>query len=170
VEELAIALAVLSASLLTMGFLYRRFGRAAPDVPRICHAAAAIALVIGIVNVITGVAHSVAVASLAFNEPEYGSLQVLRFTTGLMLVYSGAMAAALYRAIALGRGPAIAIAAAAALLFEIYLLFLLELPGTGGTVPPMLGGWTVYLMCLAAAGVTSIRNADRPRVSSDAHP
>lgn len=127
--------------------------------PPICHATAAIALTFGVGNVITGTAHSVAVTSLAFVEFEYGPLQILRFTTGAMLVYSGAMAAALYRSIKVGRRSAIAVAFGSALLFEIYLLFLYPLPGTGGTVPPMLGLWSLYLISLGAAWAASRREA-----------
>lgn len=155
--DLEIALPVLSIVLLVIVFLYRRFRRGAADVPWVCHAAAAIALTLGVLTVITGVAHSVAVASLAWSEHEYGPLQILRFTTGAMLVYSGAMNAALYRGIKVGRRSAIAVGAAAGLLFSVYLLFLLPLPGTGGTVPPMLGLWSLYLLWLGAAAVTTMR-------------
>ena len=101
-----------------------------------------------------------AVASLALSEGEYGPLQILRFTTGAMLVYSGAMNATLYRAIKMGQREAIAVAAATTSLFLLYLLFLLPLPGTGGTVPPMLGLWSLYLLWLGAAAIRSSWNRE----------
>ncbi|MFQ5740041.1 MAG: hypothetical protein ACE5JX_13625 [Acidobacteriota bacterium] len=165
--NLEIALPVLSIWLLVVVLLYRRFRRAAADVPWVCHAAAAVALSLGVGTVIAGVGHSVAVASLGLSEREYGPLQILRFTTGAMLVYAGAMNAALYRAIKVGRRPAIAAGAATALLFALYLLFLLPLPGTGGTVPPMLGLWSFYLLWLGAAAVTSMRGVGGARQRFD---
>src|SRR4249920_341322 len=74
-----------------VAFLYRRFTREFPDGPWACHIAAALAVTIGAANLITGAAHSFAVASLALREPGYGPLQILRFTTGAMMLYSGAM-------------------------------------------------------------------------------
>jgi hypothetical protein len=71
--------------------LTRRFRRSAPEVPWACHVAAAYALFVGTTTLIGGVGHSVAVASLALRVPVYGPLQVLWFTTGAMLVYTGAM-------------------------------------------------------------------------------
>jgi len=38
-------------------------------------------------------------------------------------------------------------------LLWLYLVFTLPLPGTGGTVPTMLGMWSIYLLSLAAAVV-----------------
>ena len=64
-EDLEIALPVLSIWLLVIVFLYRRFRRAADDVPWACQAAAAIALSLGVGTMIAGVGHSVVVASLA---------------------------------------------------------------------------------------------------------
>lgn len=106
---------------------------------------------------IAGIGHSVAVASLALRVPEYGPLQVLWFTTGAMLVYSGAMNAALYGAIKAGRRSAISIAAATSLLFIVYLFFVNPLPGGGGTVPPMLVLWSLYLLELITAGSAAMR-------------
>jgi len=80
--ERALSAAIPAIGLLVIVLLYRRFRRAVRNVPWACHVAAAIAVTFGVTNVITGVAHSVAVASLALNEPEYGPLQILRFTTG----------------------------------------------------------------------------------------
>ena len=134
--------------------LYRRFRRSAPEVPPACHVAAVIALVVGAGALIGGVGHSVAVASLTLREPQYGPLQILRLTTGALLVFSGAMTLAMYPGIKAGRrfGP-IGVSAATGLLFWLYLLFTLPLPGTGGTVPPMLVGWGIYLISLGAAAV-----------------
>ena len=152
--------AVFSVALLPIVFLSRRFTRRFPSEPWACHVAAAIAVTFGVSNVITGVAHSVAVASLALREPEYGPLQILRFTTGAMLLYSGAMSIALYRGIRAGRRSAIGAGLAAVLLFWFYLVFTLPLPGTGGTVPRELVSLTLYLLWLGAAAFASQR-ADR---------
>ena len=149
-----------SIVLLVVVVLYRRFRRAAPSVPWACQVAAAVAVTLGVLNVITGVAHSAAVASLALKEPEYGPLQILRFTTGALLVYSGAMSIAVSRAIGAGRRWAIGTGVAAGLLFWLYLVFTLPLPGTGGTVPRELGLWTVYLVWLGVAAFVS-RRGDR---------
>ena len=137
--------------------LYRRFRRSAAEVPWACQAAAAIAVTLGVGTVISGVGHSVAVASLALSQREYGPLQILRFTTGAMLLYSGMMSVVVYRAIKSGRRWAVGVGAATGLLFWLYLLFLLPLPGTGGTVRPMLGLWSVYLLWLGAAVLSSRR-------------
>jgi hypothetical protein len=149
----ATGLAVLSLVV----FLYHRFTRASPDGPWACRVAAALAVTIGVANVITGVAHSMAVASLALREPGYGPLQILRFTTGAMLVYSGAMNIAVYRGIRDGRGWAIGVGVSSGLLFCFYLMFTLPLPGTGGSVPRELVLWTFYLGWLGAAAVASLR-------------
>jgi hypothetical protein len=161
----ALSAAVFSMALLPIVFLSRRFTRAFPGEPWACHAAAAIAVTFGVSNVITGVAHSVAVASLALREPEYGPLQILRFTTGAMLLYSGAMSIALYRGIRAGRRSAIGVGVAAGLLFWLYLVFTFPLPGTGGTVPRELVLLTLYLFWLGAAAFASQR-ADRAAPSS----
>ena len=151
--------ASISTMLLVLVLLYRRFRPSAAEVPYTRHAAAAFALSLGVPTAISGVAHSVAVASLALSGTlEYGPLMILRFTTGAMLVYAGATSIALYRAIRAGRRWAIGMSAATCLFFCLYLLFLLPLPGTGGTVPPMLGVWSVYLLVLGTAALTS-----RPR-------
>lgn len=167
--ERALSAAIPAIGLLVIVLLYRRFRRAVPDVPWACHVAAAIAVVLGTGNVITGMGHSVAVASLALREPEYGPLQVLRFTTGAMLVYSGAVNVGVYRAIKAGQRWAVAVGAAMGLLFWLYLLFLLPLPGTG-TVRQLLGPWSVYLLWLGAAGLASTRSHDTAGLSSDARP
>ena len=127
--------------------------RSVPEVPSACHAAAAIAVIVGAGTLIGGVGHSVAVVSLTLREPQYGPLQILRLTTGAMLVFSGAMTLAMYPGIKAGQGWAAGMAAAGGLLLWLYLLFTLPLPGTGGTVPTMLGMWSVYLLSLGAAGV-----------------
>lgn len=158
IGELQIALPVLSVWLLVVVVLYRRFRRAAAGMSRAYHVSAALAVTLGVITATAGVGHSVAVASLALREPEYGPLQILRFTTGAMLVYAGAMNALLYRAIKAGRGAAIGVGAATALLFVVYLLLLLPIGGRE-TVPPMLGLWSVYLLCLGAAAITAMRGA-----------
>ena len=156
----ALSAAVFWVALLSIVFLSRRFTRRFPGEPWACHIAAAIAVTFGVTNVITGVAHSVAVASLALREPEYGPLQILRFTTGAMLLYSGAMSLALYRGIRAGRRSTIGVSAAAGLLFWVYLVFTFPLPGTGGTVPRELVLLTLYLFWLGAAAFARQR-ADR---------
>ncbi len=157
IGERTLTAAIFSILLVVVVFLYRRFRRSAAEVPWACQAAAAIAVTLGVATVISGVGHSVAVASLALSEREYGPLQILRFTTGAMLVYSGAMNMAVYRAIRAGRRWAVAVGAATGLLFWLYLLFLFPLPGTGGTVRPMLGLWSVYLLWLGVAALASKR-------------
>src|SRR4249919_2729392 len=87
----ALSAAAGSIALVAIVFLCRRFARAFPDAPWVCHVAAAVAVTFGVSNVIAGVGHSAAVVSLALSEPDYGPLQILRFTTGAMLLYSGAM-------------------------------------------------------------------------------
>jgi hypothetical protein len=161
------ALSAGAGSIVLLGavFLCRRFSRAFPDVPWVCHAAAALAVTIGVVNVIAGVGHSAAVASLALSEPRYGPLQILRFTTGAMLLYSGAMNIALSVGIGAGRRYAIGIGVASGLLFWLYLVFTLPLPGTGGSVPRELVLWTFYLGWLGAAAVAGQR-ADRSTLPS----
>jgi len=161
----ALSAAVFSLALLPIVFLSRRFTRAFPSGPWACHVAAAIAVTFGVSNVTTGVAHSVAVASLALREPEYGPLQILRFTTGAMLLYSGVMSIALYRGIRAGRRSAIGVGVAAGLLFWFYLVFTLPLPGTGGNVPRELALLTLYLLWLGAAAFAS-RREDRGGLSS----
>lgn len=156
--ERALSAAIPAIGLLVIVLLYRHFRRAVPDVPWACHVAAAIAVVLGIANVITGVGHSVAVASLALSEREYGPLQILRFTTGAMLLYSGAMNTAVYRAIRAGRRWAVAVGAATASLFVLYLLFLVPLPGTG-TARRLVGPWSAYLLWLGAAALANRRCA-----------
>jgi hypothetical protein len=161
----ALSAGVFSLALLPVVFLSRRFTRRFPHEAWACHVAAAIAVALGVSNVITGVAHSVAVASLALREPEYGPLQILRFTTGAMLLYSGAMSIALYRGIRAGRRSAIGVGVAAGLLFWLYLVFTFPLPGTGGNVPRELTLLTLYLLWLGAAAFASHR-ADRAAPSS----
>lgn len=167
--DLQITIPALSILLLVVVLLSRRFRRAAPDSPGACHVAAAIALVVGAVTATAGLVHSIAVTSIALREPEYGPLQILRFTTGAMLIYSGAMNAALYRAIRRGRRSAIGIGVATCLLFVLYLLFLLPLPGGEGTVPPMLGMWSLYLLSLGTAAVAVMRAVGRGHQALDPH-
>ncbi|MBI3698116.1 MAG: hypothetical protein HY238_25185 [Acidobacteria bacterium] len=157
IGERNLTAAVFSILLLVVVLLYRRFRRSAAEVPYAFNAAAAIALTLGVITVIGGVGHSVAVTSVALSERKYGPLTILRFTTGAMLLYSGMMSVVLYRAIKAGRRWAVGVGAANGLLFWLYLLFLLPLPGTGGTVRPMLGLWSVYLLWLGAAVLASRR-------------
>jgi hypothetical protein len=144
----------LSIIVLIMVLLYRRSRRSAPDVPPACHVAVAIALVVGAYALIGGVGHSVAVASLTLREPQYGPLQILRLTTGALLLFSGAMTLAMYPGIKAGRRAAVAVGSATALLFWLYLLFTLPLPGIGGQARGMLGMLSVYLLSLGAAAVS----------------
>ncbi len=155
-------------SLLIVVLLSRRFRRSAPEVPWACHLAAAIALIVGAGTMVGGVGHSVAVASLALSEREYGPLQILRFTTGAILVYSGAMTLAMYPGIKAGRRWAIGVGAAAGLLVWLHLRFLLYFPGTGGTVPSFLGVWSIYLLSMGAAALASRRGDGAARLPSDA--
>jgi hypothetical protein len=161
----ALSAGVFSVALIPIVFLSRRFTSRFPREPWACHVAAAIAVTFGVSNVITGVAHSVAVASLALREPEYGPLQILRFTTGAMLLYSGAMSLALYRGTRAGRRSTIGVSAAAGFLFWLYLVFTFPLPGTGGNVPRELVLLTLYLFWLGAAAFAS-RAADRSALPS----
>ena len=89
-SDLQMTVPVLFLLSVVIVFRYRRFRRSAFDAHWTCHVAAAIGLVFGVVTTIGGVGHSVNVAYLAWNEPEYGPLQILRFTTGAMLIYTGA--------------------------------------------------------------------------------
>jgi hypothetical protein len=153
----ALSAASFSLALLPIVLLTRRFTRGFPNEPWACHVAAAIAITFGVSNVIAGGAHSFAVASLALRQPGYGPLQILRFTTGAMLLYSGVMGIALSRGIRAGRRPAIGVGIAAGLLFWVYLAFTFPLPGTGGTVPRELVLLTLYLVWLGAAALASWR-------------
>jgi hypothetical protein len=154
--ESALSVAFLSIGVLVLVNLYRRFRRAAPCVPWVCHVSAAMAIAFGVTYVITGAAHSAAVVSLALKEPEFGPLQILRLTTGAMMLYAGAMNLVLYRPIRTGQQWAVAVSVATALLFWLYLLFLLPLPGAE-TVWRLLGPWSVYLLWLCAAAVANRR-------------
>lgn len=137
-----------------MVLLYRRSRRAAPAVPPACHVAAAIALVVGAGAVVGGAGHSAAVASLTLRESLYGPLQILRLTTGALLLFSGGMTLAMCPGIKAGRRGSVGVGAATSLLFWLYLLLTLPLPGTGGTVPPMFVMWSVYLLSLGAAAAS----------------
>ncbi len=162
--EIVLSVSVLSIVLLAIVVLYRRFRRAAGDVPWVCQAAAAIALSLGALTAIAGVGHCMAVASVALSERVYGNLQVLWFTTGAMLVYTGAMNAALHRAIKLGQRSAIAVSIATTSLFLLYMLFHLPMPDNEETVRPMLGLWSLYLPWSVAAAVASRRKAGGTRL------
>jgi hypothetical protein len=150
--------------LLFIVLFYKRLRRFAPEVPPACHVAAAIALLVGADALIGGVGHSFAVASLVLREPEYGPLQILRLTTGAILLFSGAMTLAMYPGIKAGRSSAVRLGSVSALLLWLLLLFTLPLPGTGGTVPPRLGLWSVYLLSLGAAAASlAIRKSKENR-------
>ena len=157
-ESLLMAITVVSAASLMGAFLYRRFKRSAPDVPSACHVAAAFARIAGSIVFIAGLGHSLAVASLARRLNEYGPLQVLWFTTGALIVYTGAMNAVMSGGIKAGRASAIGIATAASLLFVVHLLFVDPLPGSGTTVFSMLTIMSVYLLSLIAAGIAVFRS------------
>lgn len=157
-----------SILLLIVVFLYRRFRRSADEVPWVFQAAAAIGVTLGVLTVISGVLHSAAVTAVAFSEREWAPLTILRFTTGAMLMYSGVMSIAVYRAIRAGRRWPVGVSAATSLLFWLYLMLLLPLPGTRGTVPPMLGLWSAYLFWLSAAVFTVLRDAAEVRVGQQA--
>lgn len=103
IGERNLTAAVFSIFLLVVVLLYRRFSRSGAEVPWACQAAAAIAVTLGLGTVVSGVGHSVAVISVAFSEGEWTPLTSLRFTTGAMLLYSGAMNMGVYRAIKAGR-------------------------------------------------------------------
>ena len=154
VNVLILTAASFAILLWMMVLLYRRSRRAAPFVPPACHVAAAIALVVGAGAVVGGAGHSAAVASLTLRESLYGPLQILRLTTGALLLFSGGMTLAMCSGIKAGRGWSVGVGAATCLLFWLYLLFTLPLPGTGGTVPPMFVMWSVYLVSLGAAALS----------------
>jgi len=139
---------------LMMALLYRRSRRSAPDVPPACHVTVAIGMALGAYALIGGVGHSLAVASLTLREPQYGPLQVLRLTTGAMLLFSGVMTLAMCPEIKAGRRSAVAVGAATTLLFWLYLLFTVPLPGTGSQAKAMLGMLSVYLLSLGGAALS----------------
>ena len=141
----------LSIFSLIVVFLYQRFRRSAPEVPPACHLAAAVALMVGASALVGGVGHSVDVALLTLREPEYGPLQILRLTTGALLIFSGAMTLAMCPGIRVGRRWPMGVGAATGLLFWLYMLFTIPLPGAGGTATAMVGLWSVYLLSLGAA-------------------
>jgi hypothetical protein len=146
---------------LIVALLFRRFRRSAPGVPWASHVAATFAVFLGAVALVGGLGHSAAVASLAMREGAYGPLQILRFTTGAMLVYFGAMSVTVYPAIKAGQRWAVGVSAAAGLLFWLYLLFLLPLPGTAGLATGFFGALSVYLPSLGAAAFASRRHSSR---------
>ena len=169
IGERTLTAGVFAIMLLIVVFLYRRFRQSADAVPWVFQAAAAIGVTLGVLTMISGVVHSTAVTALAFKEHEWSPLTILRFTTGAMLIYSGAMSAAVYRAIRSGQRWALRVGVATSLLLWLYLMFLLPLPGTAGTVPPMLGLWSTYLFWLGAAVLaTAPRDAADLRVGQQA--
>ena len=156
--SLLFALAVFSPASLAGAFLYRRFKRSTPGVPSACHVAAAFALIFGSITLIAGVGHLLAVASMTRDLDEYGPLQVLWFTTGALIVYTGAMNAVMSGGIKAGRTSAIGLTAAATLLFAVHLLFVDPLPGSGATIPLMLMVMSMYLLSLIAASIAVFRS------------
>jgi hypothetical protein len=166
VDVLILTAASFAIFLWMMVLLYRRSRRAAPGVPAACHVAAAIALVVGAGAVVGGAGHSASVASLTLRESLYGPLQILRLTTGALLLFSGGMTLAMCSGIKAGRGSAVGVGAATCLLFWLYLLFTLPLPGTGGTVPPTFVMWSVYLLSLGAAALSlALRKSEEAEVT-----
>jgi CubicO group peptidase (beta-lactamase class C family) len=103
IGERTLTAGVFAILLLVVVVLYRRFRQSAGGVPWVFQAAAAVAVTLGILTLISGVAHSTAVAALALREHEWSPLTILRFTTGAMLMYAGAMSAAVFHAIRAGR-------------------------------------------------------------------
>ncbi|MEK6325892.1 MAG: hypothetical protein AABN33_30005, partial [Acidobacteriota bacterium] len=99
VGERTVTAGVFSILLLVVVVLYRRFRRSAAEVPWVFQAAAAIGVSLGVLTMISGVVHSAAVTAVAFSEREWAPLTIQRFTTGAMLMYSGAMNMAVHRAI-----------------------------------------------------------------------
>ena len=99
IGERTLTAGVFSILLLVVVVLYRRFRRSAVEVPWVFQAAAAIGVTLGVLTMISGVVHSAAVTAVAFSEREWAPLTILRFTTGAMLMYSGAMNMAVHRAI-----------------------------------------------------------------------
>lgn len=166
IGERALTVGVCSILFLVVTLLYRRFKRSADGLPWVFQAAAAIAVALGVLTLASGIGHSAAVAGVALGEREWSPLTALRFTTGAMLMYSGAMSVAVHRAIRKGRRWAVGVGMATSLLFCSYLIVLLPLPGTGGTVPPMLGLWSVYLLWLGACVTAPIRYAASARQPS----
>jgi hypothetical protein len=156
IGERTLTAGVFALLLLVIVVLSRRFRRAADQVPLVFKVAAAISVTLGVLTLITGVLHSAAVTALALGEPDWAPLTILRFTTGAMLMYSGAMSLGMGRAIRAGRQWAVRVSAATSALFCLYLMLLFPLPGTGGTVPPMLGLWSAYLLWLCAAVVATV--------------
>jgi hypothetical protein len=154
--DLQFAIPVLTLLFGANVWLWRRFRRTDAHTSPVYHMAAAIAVSLGALTLMAGIGHSVAVIGLALSEPEYGTLQVLRLTTGALLVYSGAMGVALFRAIKSGQHLAIAVAAASASLFVVYLLVIRPIGGAD-TVPPMLALWSIYLVALTLSGAVAMR-------------
>jgi len=149
--EAILGLSVPSALLLAILLLYRRFRRSAIDASAAFSAAAAIALSLGILTVVGGIAHTSAIVALALRgQREYGPSLILLFTTGVMLLYCGGMHVATYRGIRAGRTWAVAVSAATVLLFCLYLVLLLPL-GPDSLPRVFLGMWTLYLIWLAVA-------------------
>jgi hypothetical protein len=163
--ERTLTAGVFSLLFVVVVLVYRRFRRSAGEIPSVFQVASAIGVTLGVLTMISGVLHSAAVTAVAVGEQEWTPLTVLRFTTGAMLMYSGAVSLAVHRAICAGRRWGVGVGAATSLLFWLYLIFLVPLPGTGGTVPPMLGLWSAYLVWLGAAVLTTLpRDAIQLRV------
>jgi len=163
VGERTIAATAYAILVVAVGFLYRRFRRSAAEVPWIFQATAAIALPVGLITMISGMLHSSAVTAVAFREDQWVPLTILRFTTGMLLMYSGIVSVALYRALRAGKHWAAAVSASTTLLFWSYLMFLFPLPGTGGTVPPMLGLWSAFLLWNGATALTILSRTAAPQ-------
>ena len=154
--ERVLTAGVYSMIALVVVFLYRRFIRSADGVRWIFPAVAAIGATVGAITLLVGMIHTAAIATLAVQEGVWVPLTILRFTTGAMLMYAGAMSIAMFRSIRAGRRWAVNVGAGASLFFWLYLVLLFPLPGTGGTVPPMLGLWSAYLVWLGGAVLTTL--------------
>lgn len=152
---LVLAASVLSAALLVVLLLYRRFRRLGDAVSPAFAAVAAIAVTLGALTAIGGIGHTAAVVSAALKR-EYGPSVILLFTTGAMLLYCGGMNMAIHPAIRVGRSWAVGVSAATGVLFCFYLVLLLPLR-SGSSPRIFLGLWTLYLVGLAAASLVRRR-------------
>ena len=148
---LVLAASVLSAGLLVVLLLYRRFRRLDDAASPAFAAAAATAVTLGALTVIGGIGHTAAVMSVALKgQREYGPNAILLLTTGAMLLYCGGMNMAIHRAIRAGRSWAVAVSGATGGLFCMYLVFLLPLK-SGSSPRIFLALWALYLIALGAA-------------------
>ena len=167
IGERALTAAVFTMLSLAVVLLYRRFSRSIDDVPAVFRAAAAIGVVLGVLTIVSGAAHSAAVTALAFREGEWAPLTIFRFTTGIMLMYAGAMSVALRRAIRAGRRWAIGVSAATSLLFWTYLM-LAPTPWHRWHGPADVGTLGRYFLWLGAAALATMPPASHLRLDQHA--